>query len=380
MYPRTHSDLGVEDAGELTKIYTWKGTDPARPAVVLLGHLDVPSVRRGAHIDWEHAPFSGKVSDGFVWGRGAMDDKSMLVAQFEAIEALLASGFKPSVTLVLVVTHDHYQRGLGAQAAVMALKRRGMQVETVLDQGMTVIADLVPQLSRPVAMVGVAEKGMVRLKVKSKKSGQLKALEQAFESDPMPAQFEGPITLQFDYLGPELPFVGKMIAANRWLLSPLILRNLTGNPGGNDQVRTTLAKKQRDGDEGVWTFRVRPGDTVDETVKHVRAVLGDRADVTTVSGSFEPTATSEVETSGFQAIQRAISAVFPDALVAPALHVDVTDARHFEPLTRNLYRFTPIRVSREELPRLNGVDERLSKDAVPDAVTFYAELIRNTTK
>ena len=93
-FPRVQSALRRETFGG-SLLFTWRGADTTVPAIVLTGHLDVVPVDSGSEGRWTHPPFAGVVSDGYVWGRGALDDKASVLAILEAIEALLAEGFGP---------------------------------------------------------------------------------------------------------------------------------------------------------------------------------------------------------------------------------------------------------------------------------------------
>ena len=92
-YPAVHAQLEVERVAGLSLLYTWRGADAALPPVVLLGHLDVVPAPQTA--GWRHAPFGGDVIDGFVWGRGTLDDKGGVLATLEGVELLLAERFRP---------------------------------------------------------------------------------------------------------------------------------------------------------------------------------------------------------------------------------------------------------------------------------------------
>jgi hypothetical protein len=61
--------------------------------------------------NWTVDPFSGLLRDGFVWGRGSIDDKQAVVSILEAVEHLLASGFAPKRSLFIVFGHDEVRSG-----------------------------------------------------------------------------------------------------------------------------------------------------------------------------------------------------------------------------------------------------------------------------
>ena len=97
-FPRVHATLEREKVAGGSLLFTWTGSDPAAPALLLAAHQDVVPVEPGSEGDWHQHPFSGAVAGGFVWGRGTIDDKSSLMAILEAVEGLLARGFRPFKT------------------------------------------------------------------------------------------------------------------------------------------------------------------------------------------------------------------------------------------------------------------------------------------
>ena len=92
-YPAAHQADVARTRCVSTPVYTWPGSDPTQPPFVLMAHYDVVPVTPGTEADWKHPPFDGVIADNAVWGRGTVDDKGTLVAIFEAVEALAATGF-----------------------------------------------------------------------------------------------------------------------------------------------------------------------------------------------------------------------------------------------------------------------------------------------
>lgn len=84
------------------------GTDPQAPALLLHGHLDVvPAVAA----DWTHDPFGGEVSDGYVWGRGAVDMKDMDAMILAIARAWARSGTAPRRDIVILLLPDEEAGG-----------------------------------------------------------------------------------------------------------------------------------------------------------------------------------------------------------------------------------------------------------------------------
>ena len=163
-FPLVHDSLTRERVGGLSLLYTWRGTDTTLAPLVLMGHMDVVPVPEPNLPEWTHAPFSGDIADGFVWGRGTLDDKVTVLAILEAVEGLLTAGFRPERTVYLTFGHDEEVSGrYGARVIVDKLVRQGVQPALVLDEGGFMAAGLMPGLTQRAAIVGIAEKGYLSL-------------------------------------------------------------------------------------------------------------------------------------------------------------------------------------------------------------------------
>ena len=105
-FPRVHSQLQREIVGTHSLLYTWQGTDRTTNPILLIGHMDVVPVEPGTEDQWAQDPFGGRIVDGFIWGRGAIDNKSAVLGTLEAVEMLLAENFRPARTVYLAYGHD----------------------------------------------------------------------------------------------------------------------------------------------------------------------------------------------------------------------------------------------------------------------------------
>ena len=110
--------------------------------------------------------------------------------------------------------------------------------------------------------------------------------------------------------------------------------------------------------------------------EHVKRVIADeRIEVQLPSGSFEPSRLASSNTEPFRLIERTVREIFPDSLVAPGLMLAGSDARHFDTIADQSYRFMPIRFSAEDLARPHGTDERIAVEQLADMVRFYHRLL-----
>lgn len=136
-YPLVDSLLALEKYGDLSRLYHWPGKNPNLNPIMLIAHLDVVAVQEASA--WEQPAFKGVIEDGFIWGRGTLDDKVSVLGILEAAELLLGEGYAPERSLYFGFGHDEEVGGTGAQAMAAALKAKGVDLEYILDEGYFVI-------------------------------------------------------------------------------------------------------------------------------------------------------------------------------------------------------------------------------------------------
>ncbi|HLL10401.1 MAG TPA: M20 family peptidase, partial [Rubrivivax sp.] len=288
-YPLVHQKLTREVIGSHTLLYTWQGSDAQARPMALLAHQDVAPVAPGTESMWQQPPFSGRIEGGFVWGRGALDNKVNLVTQLEAVEFLLKAGFQPRRTVYFVFGHDEESGGQQGAAQVAALlQQRGVKLEFLLDEGSAVTEGILPGVARPLALIALAEKGILSVKLtatappghsatppaaRNSAIGMLVAALARLDQRPLPGGLQGAAAEMFAAVAPELPFGQRLALSNLWLLRPLVERQL-GQGGGatNAMLRTTTALTIINAGnkenvlpgraEAVVNFRILPGDTV----------------------------------------------------------------------------------------------------------------------
>lgn len=399
-FPEVHRRLQWERVSGYSLLYRWRGVDMTAPAIVFMGHMDVVPVEPGTEDRWKYPPFGGVVAEGFVWGRGAIDDKITVMGLLEAAEALLRSGLTPVRDVYFAFGHDEEVGGRqGAERIVALLRQRGVRVAWVLDEGGAVTLGMIPGIERPLAMVGIAEKGYMMIELSAEGTGghsstppsrsplgMVAAAVATVERSPLPARFSDAVIALLEALAPEMSFVDRMLVANRWLFGGLLLRQLQRTPRGNAMVRTTLAPTifHAGVKENVIpvaaraavNVRLLPGDTPEEVVRSLRQLIPDRrVEIRQQSVLSLPSPVADVRAAGFRLVQGAARAVFPEARVVPYLVLGATDARHYTALTPNVYRFLPVRLTPEEYQTFHGTNERLRLTEVLNAVRFYATVL-----
>ena len=210
----------------------------------------------------------------------------------------------------------------------------------------------------------------------------LTRLEQA----PMPGRIRGVAAQMFDTVAPEMQGASRVLLSNRWLFGPLLEWRLAQLPAPNAALRTTTAltivqggnkENVLPGEASAWVnFRLLPGDTVADLVVHAREAIGDGAvRIEVMPGASEASPVAATDAAGYRVVSNTVREVFPDAVVAPGLMIAATDSRHLTTLTRDIYRFVPLRSNAAELSRFHGTDERIAIANYADLIRFYERLI-----
>jgi carboxypeptidase PM20D1 len=399
-FPQIGKQLHKETVGGHSLLYTWKGQESGVKPILLMAHMDV--VPATDH-NWRHPPFSGALAENYVWGRGAMDDKASMMAILEAVEHLLSNGFVAKRSIYLAFGHDEEVGGHGGAAKIAELLRsRGVELDFVLDEGMNILTGIVPGISAPVALIGIAEKGYLSLRLIAETGGGHSSIPpaetaigmvsralQKLDTQPFPSRLSGPTRQMFEFLGPEMGWTNKLALANLWFFDPLVRRQLARSPITNAAIRTTMAPTFFNAGitenvlpasaTAVVNLRLMPGDTIATAVEHVRRVIDDpNIKIAPLPVQVEPSSVSDIHDPSFHLIQRTIRQTAPAALVAPSLLVAATDSRHYAGLTKNIFRFLPITLGPDDTKRYHGIDERISIEDYDRCVRFYAQLIRNS--
>jgi carboxypeptidase PM20D1 len=399
-FPLVHQSMQREVTAASALLFTWRGSDPTLDPIVLMGHMDVVTIDPTSLSRWEHLPFSGDVADGFLWGRGTMDDKQAVLSYLEAAEALLRDGYRPRRTVYLAFGSDEENDGHGQESIVALLQSRGVHPEFVLDEGGNIARGTIPNVHGDVAILSIAEKGYSSLQLSVNGNGghssrpprhtAIGILARAvtrIEESPMPAYMNGVTEQMLAAVALHMLLPQRAIVRNEWLLRPLLLRTLSETPEGNALIRTTTAVTMFNAGvkdnvlpgraQAVVNFRILPGDTVKSNMERVGKIIDDaRVTVSPYGAQNDPTPISPTDTPGYLALTQTVHDFFPEAVLAPNLLGAHTDSSLYYSLTHTVYRFFPAVRTEADNERIHGVNERLSISGYLRAVQFMATLMR----
>lgn len=397
-YPLLHEQADLTVVGRGGLLFHLSGSAPTDRAIVLMAHWDVVPVEGQ---QWSGDPFSGEVDHdaGVVRGRGTLDDKGSLVVICEAVETLLEQDWTPQDDVYLSFGRDEEVLGSTAHAAVEHLHARGVRPWLVLDEGGAVVEGVFPGLARPAAMIGVAEKGVLDLSIAvdadpghaatPTAGGAVARLARAIDRidrHPFPAHLSDPSAAMVRSLGEHVAGPLRAVCARVDRVRPMIARVFARlGPETAAVVRTTVALTELSGSPAAnviasraqarANIRIAVGETVSSTVDRLRRVIGDDAVTLEVVSGDDPSPVSPSNGEQFAELVAAVGCSQPDAVAAPYVMLQASDARHFHRISDHVYRFSPFRMSAQQRESIHGVDEYVDIASLGAGVAFYRHLL-----
>lgn len=401
-FPAVHSTLDTTHVNDLSRLYTWRGRDTTKAPIVLMAHVDVVPIEPGTRSQWTHGPFSGDIADGHVWGRGALDDKASVVAILETLSMMIEHGERPSRTVHVAFGHDEEVGGPhGASVIADRITRDGTSPAIVVDEGGAVTKGALPGLDRPLAVVGIAEKGYLSVTLEATAPGghssvppdttSIEILNTALSrllDNPLDARLDGVMGQTLTYVAPEMPFAYRLALSNQWLTGPAITWALSRESTTEAAIRTVQVPTRLNAGvkdnvipssaKATLNYRILPSQSTDEVLQHIRSTTEGLSLSIETGQASEPTPVSPVDNPAFHMLQRTIREVTSDSVVvAPYLVPGATDSRHYADATDRIYRFLPYTLTPDKRGLIHGTNERIAIDDYRTLIRFYRQLLRN---
>jgi carboxypeptidase PM20D1 len=397
-YPLIHKNLSRTIIDSFNYIYEWKGSDASILPMVLMAHYDVVPVEASAIKLWHAAPYGGEVKENYIWGRGVLDDKSSMISILEATEAQLEKGFTPKQTILLCFGADEESSGKGATAMVDYFKKLNRKFDLVVDEGGEISTEQNKSVKRPIASIGVGEKGYVTLVLTAQKEGghssipgektAIDILSTAIakvNQNPMPTKLTPPIEAYLKSISPyNENLLEKMYLSNMWLFKSFVINDMTKDPSSNALVRTTLVPTVFNSgvrDNVIPTFatayinsRILPGQSTKEVYDYVQKIVNDTNIKITYYKNYmtEPSPTTDVNSKYYKRVEKAVRSVVKDVVVSPMLMVGATDSRNYRAISDGVVNFSPL----TDAKGYHGIDERMQIADFQKCFNFYTLLIK----
>lgn len=394
LFPLVHQRMERRIFSEDCWVYELKGQDASRN-IMLMSHHDVVAAE-GA---WEHDPFAAETVDGRLWGRGTVDTKTPLFAEFSALEELLGAGWEPPCNVFLASSHNEELGGDGIPTALAYFKGRDLTFEVVLDEGGAIID---PPLSgmtcEKCAMVAVHEKGRYKLHCTVSAANVHTGLSAAVAASPIERmagflheaasgklfirRLNPQVRAMFRHLAPYCKFPMNAVLGNLRLTAPLLQKVMPKlNPQAGAMLGTVCSFSKIEGDDKGCTATVSfkavdEGDMAADLDALLGAAKKYGVDIA-IDPASEYHGPADLTRPAFAYTMERIRTVFPDYPAIPFILPAGTDARWLTDICPCVLRFAPIRLSAQQLGSVHSENENIDLDAITGAVMFYTDFLRN---
>ncbi len=371
-----------------------KGMSSEKPTV-LMAHYDVVPVTEG----WKYDPFLGEVVDGYLYGRGTLDTKNTMACCLSALESALKKNYVPKNDLYLCFGSDEEIYGVSQLGIIEEFKKEGIRPALVFDEGGGIMTNAFPGVSGDVAFLGLVEKGMMNVKLSidgngghsstPKRNGPTIRLAKALtrlENHPMKAKYTKTTKEQLRIMGQNSSFALKILLGNMWLFKGLVKKIFClVSSDGNALFRTTFAFTRLIGGnqsnvipnhvEAIVNVRVAPFDTPEDVLKHIKKVIKDKSIEVSASDINKQYPECNFKTEEYNLIKDCIIETYNGTIVAPFIMLGGTDGRHYNEISDNVIRFSPMRVTKEDRAGIHGLDEKIKVENLEKCLEFYERLL-----
>jgi acetylornithine deacetylase/succinyl-diaminopimelate desuccinylase-like protein len=374
-----------------------RGRNPGAKPILMLAHLDVVDARRA---DWTTDPFSLVEKDGWLYGRGTVDNKggaAILVANFIRMKK---EGYVPSRDLILALTTDEETTG-GGIIWLLEKNRPLIDAEFALniDAGDGELRD-----GKPVNLtVQTAEKVYITYQLEVKNKGghsSLPAPNNAIYTlarglDRL-AQYQFPVKLNETtrtYFTRAAATQTPAVAADMRSLvatgNAAAARRLSAVPLFNSTMRTTcVATRLFAGHadnalpqvaRATVNCRLLPDHAPDSATAQLKRIVGDTAIHVTVSDKPTLSPASPLRPDVMGAIETLAKKYWPGANIVPQMSTGATDGLYLRNAGIPVYG-TAAFFDRIDDQRAHGKDERVSIKSFNDAGAYWYELVKALAK
>jgi len=380
-------------------VYRLQGSGSSDGAVLFLAHYDVVPAENDK---WSVDPFGAEMKDGFIYGRGSLDMKSVLVSVAEAAETLCRENRKPKRDLWFVFSGDEERTGiLGAGTTAEWFEKRGQRFDFIIDEGTPIAENLIKDIASPLALVSVEEKGYLSLNLSvsqepghSSRPPKVQAaavLGRALcriAKKPFPFKLGATTEAFFKQIAPMVTGIQGFVMRHARAFGLLFFKAAADSPDAASMLRTTTAITQLKGSaadnvmpsqvDAVINIRLLYPWTTETACNFIKKTINDeRVNISIYGEASNPVmAGRNYEQHGWEQIKTALEEVWHGIPVIPFINTAVTDSRHYQKLCNSTFRFIPYKLDSKELNGIHGHDERISEENIRRGLMFYTALMR----
>jgi acetylornithine deacetylase/succinyl-diaminopimelate desuccinylase-like protein len=369
--------------------------NPSR-ALLLMGHLDVVGVDRKK---WSVDPFGGVIQGNYLYGRGAIDDKSMTVANLAVLVALRRSGVRLNRDVILLAEGD--EEAGGTTGMMFAVDKHWDKIAAgyALNEGGRVVAkggkvqyvgvQASEKVMANVDVIATGTSGHGSLPRKDNAVAHLAAAIAKIATYEAPVQMNSVTRAYFEGLAPiEDEDTGKWMRAlespdradhaARWIsnASPIwnsMLRDTVAPTMLKAGIRQNVVPSEA---RGVLNIRLLPGNMLDPLLAKLQQIVNDpQIRFELEPGAGEPAPSSSLTSGLYGSITRVAEKEFPDAAVLPDMSTGATDSAPLRMRNVQAYGLLPFPLTEEDLLHMHAENERIPLDSFRKGIEFLYEIV-----
>ncbi len=401
-YPLVTQKMSKTFVREFSIVMEWPGKNPSLAPIVLMSHYDVVPVEAAVIDKWKVPPFSGQITDTCIWGRGAVDDKYGVISILEGAEAMLKKGFTPQRTIYICFGHDEEVSGQGANETVKYLEQKKVRAEMVLDEGGQLSESRIKDVKRPIAVIGVAEKGYASFELSVLKEGGHSSMppkETAIDilnkalyklrQKAIPSQLTPQLKEFLSRVGSSSDnFINRMASANLWLFKSIVKNKLAAEPEGDAMMHTTIVPTIIEAGikdnvipteaKAMINSRILTGETAQTVEAYIRKVIDDERVRVKQVGKYnsDPSSSTSTSSPAFKRVESALYRIVPRVLPAPYQGIGATDSRYYRRISDGVVNFMPM----TDAKGYHGINERLPITDLQRGINFIMTIIEESDK
>lgn len=385
-------------AGTAALIARYPGTDPKKKPIIVLGHMDVVEAKRE---DWERDPFKAVVENGYVFGRGAEDNKFDVSMAVATLAQLRREGWKPGRDVILALSGDeetkmvttqwlanelkHAEFALNADGGGGTLDTDGKPVAYGLQAAEKTYADFTltitdpgghssaPTPGNPIYRMSNALEKLAAYRfpvmsneitraaaaaMASKRPGPIGEALKRFSENPEDAQAIATLSADKD-IAPQLR-------------TTCVATMISGGHAPNALPQRAQANVN------CRIFPGTPAEDVRKTLEKVMAEPGLTVARVTDDGSVDSPA-SPLRPDVMAAVKKAVNARYPGLQVTPSMSSGATDGMHFRAVGVPTYGVAGL-FSRNEDSFAHGLNERAPVASIDGSLDHWRSLLKDLAR
>ena len=366
LFPNIFRVATVEEF-EGSLLLCWKGTGTGLP-VLFMNHHDVVE----ANGEWKHAPFSGDIAEGKVWGRGTLDTKGGLFGMLQAADELAAEGFVPQTDIYFESANTEEINGVGCEHFADELEKRGIRFSFVLDEGGMIVEEPIGGAKGKFAMVAMGEKGVSSLRFVARGKGGHsstpskntplvrlgKFMAEVDSKKVFEVQVSPTIREMLRRLAPSVKGALGFVFSKPDFFAPVLKAVMPATSAtAKALTQTTLAFCMAKGSDGRNVIPTEASVIASMRVSHHEGFEKSLAAIKKVADKYEleievleppiESGLADYHDAGFKVIEDAVATNFPGVKAVPYVMTGASDARFMGKLCDNCFRFVPFEINHE---------------------------------